>query len=95
MEISGIRWNLGEFGKIREISGKFRGIPWNSVGFCIAFSMNSVGIPGGFRGNAGFSGKFGVWGWFRGNWGVKSTGPNFIHPHPPTPENTLLGVGGV
>ena len=23
------------------------------------------------------------------------TGPNFIHPHPPTPENTLLGVGGV
>ena len=21
------------------------------------------------------------------------TGPNFIHPHPPTPENTLLGVG--
>ena len=23
------------------------------------------------------------------------TGPNFIHPHPPTPTNTLLGVGGV
>ena len=23
------------------------------------------------------------------------TGPNFIHPHPPTPKNTLLGVGGV
>ena len=23
------------------------------------------------------------------------TGPDFIHPHPPTPENTLLGVGGV
>ena len=21
------------------------------------------------------------------------TGPNFIHPHPPTLENTLLGVG--
>ena len=25
----------------------------------------------------------------------KDTGPNFIHPHPPTPKNTLLGVGGV
>ena len=23
------------------------------------------------------------------------TGPNFIHPDPPTPESTLLGVGGV
>ena len=23
------------------------------------------------------------------------TGPNFIHAHPPSPENTLLGVGGV
>ena len=23
------------------------------------------------------------------------TGPNFIHPHPPNPESTLLGVGGV
>ena len=23
------------------------------------------------------------------------TGPNFIHPHPPTPENTLLGVGRI
>ena len=42
-EISGIRWNLGEFGEIREISGKFRGIQWNSVGFCMALSMNSVG----------------------------------------------------
>ena len=27
------------------------------MGFCKA-----VGIPGGFSGNAGFSGKFGVWG---------------------------------
>ena len=61
MEISGIRWNLDE---IREISGKFRGIQWNSVGFCMALSMNSRGIPGGFRGNTGFSGKFGVWGAF-------------------------------
>ena len=34
------------------------------MGFCMALSMNSVGIPGGFRGNAGFSGKFGVWGGF-------------------------------
>ena len=42
---------------------KFRN-QWNSVGFCMALSMNSVGIPGGFRGNAGFSGKFGVWGCF-------------------------------
>ena len=25
----------------------------------MALSMNSVGIPGGFRGNAGFSGKSG------------------------------------
>ena len=30
----------------------------------MALSMNSVGIPGGFRGSAGFSGKFGVWGGF-------------------------------
>ena len=25
----------------------------------------------------------------------ENTGQIFIHPHPPTPENTLLGVGGV
>ena len=63
-EISGIRWNLGEFGEILEISGKLRGIRWNSVGFCMVLSMNSAGIPGGSRGAAGFSGKFGVWGGF-------------------------------
>ena len=63
-EISGIRWNLGEIGEIQEISGKFRGTQWNSVGFCMALNMNSVGIPGGFRGNAGFSRNFGVWGGF-------------------------------
>ena len=43
------------------------------MGFCMALSMNSVGrgdfmnsvgIPGGFRGNARFSGKFGVCGGF-------------------------------
>ena len=71
-EISGIQWNLGEFGEIREISGKFRAIQWNSVGFCMALSMNSVGIPGGFRGNAGSSGKFrvsGGFGWFGGSKG--------------------------
>ena len=51
-------------GKSRETSGKFRGTQWNSVGFCMARSMNSVGIPGKFRGNAGFSGKFGFWGGF-------------------------------
>ena len=30
-------------------------------------------------------------------WGITGIngGPDFIHPHPPTPENTLLGVGGV
>ena len=53
-EISGFRWNLGGFGEIQEISGKLRGIHWNSVGFCIALSMNSVGIPGGFRGTPDF-----------------------------------------
>ena len=56
-----------EFGRIRkilEISAKFGGIQWNSVGFCMALSMNSVGIPGGFRGNAVISGKVGVWGGF-------------------------------
>ena len=65
-EISGVWWNLGELGEIREILGKLRGTQWNSVGFCMALSMNSVGIriSGGFRGNAGFSGKFGVWGGF-------------------------------
>ena len=57
MEFGRIRGNSGNFGKIQ-------GIQWNSVGFCKALSMNSVGIPGGFSGNAGFSGKFGVWGGF-------------------------------
>ena len=47
-EISGIRWNLGKFGEIREISGKFRGTQWNSVEFCMALSMNSMVIPGNF-----------------------------------------------
>ena len=28
------------------------------MGFCMALDMNSVGIPGAFRGNAGFSGKW-------------------------------------
>ena len=65
-EISGIRWNLGEFRKIREISGKFSG---NSVGFCMALNMNSVGIPRGFWGNAGFWGNLGFWGGF-GRFGV-------------------------
>ena len=39
------------------------------MGFCMALNMNSVGIPGGFRGEAGFSGKSGVWGGF-GRFGV-------------------------
>ena len=45
-------------------SGNFGKSQWNSVEFsgaCMALSMNSVGIPGGFRGNTGFSAKFGVW----------------------------------
>ena len=50
---------LGRIRKIRETLGKFSGSQWNSVGFCMALSMNSVGIPGGFRGNAGFSGNLG------------------------------------
>ena len=61
------------FGGIWANSGKFRdkvrGTQWNAMGFCMALSMNSVGIPGGFRGNAGFSGIFVVWGgfgWFGG-----------------------------
>ena len=34
------------------------------MGFCMALNMKSIGIPGRFWGNAGFSGKFGVWGGF-------------------------------
>ena len=56
MEFGQIWGNSGNFGKIR------RGTQWNSVGFCMALSMNSVGIPGGFRGNARFSGKNSVFG---------------------------------
>ena len=63
-EISGIRWYFGDFREIREISGKIGGMQWNSVGFCMTLTMNSVGIPGGFRGNAGFSRNLGVWGGF-------------------------------
>ena len=51
-----------EFG--RGNSGNFRKTQGNLVGFCMALSMNSVRIPGGFRGDAGFLGKFGVWGGF-------------------------------
>ena len=61
-EISGIRRNLGEFGELSGNSG-------NSGELSGMLTINSVGIPGGFRGNTGFSGKFGVWGrfgWFRG-----------------------------
>ena len=46
------------------------------MGFCMALSMNSVGIPGGFRGSAGFSGKFGVWGGFGRFGGSKGFGAN-------------------
>ena len=54
-----MEFGSGKFGKFRE----------NSGGFSVALSMNSMGIPGGFRGNAGFSGKFGVWSGF-GRFGV-------------------------
>ena len=46
-----------EFGRIRGIWGNFGKIWGNSVGFCMALNMNSVGTPGGFRGNASFSGE--------------------------------------
>ena len=98
-ELLGIRWNLGEFGELREISGKLRGIQRNSVGFCMALSRNSVGIPGGFRGNAGFSGKFGVWGGFGRFGGSKGfsanshfevysviVGPSGLDPSEPLPQ---------
>ena len=39
------------------------------MGFCMALSMNSVGIPGGFRGNAGFSRKLGGFGVVSGDLG--------------------------
>ena len=104
-EISGIRWNLGEFGETRDISGKLRGTQWNSVGFCMALSMNSVGFPGGFRGSSGFSGKFGVWGgfgWFAGSKGFcgkhlvrwpilgRSTWTSFGHQQPINRQFTAI-----
>ena len=51
-------------------SGKFRKIQGNSVEFCVALNMNSVGVPGGFRGDAGFW-KICGFGWFRAIWGLK------------------------
>ena len=58
-------------GKIQEISRKFRGTQWNSVGLCMALSMNSVAIPGGISGQRRIFGN--MWGleWFRAIWGVK------------------------
>ena len=50
-----------KFGKFRGNSGELSGIQW---GFCMALNMTSVGIPGGYRGNVRFSGKFVVWGGF-------------------------------
>ena len=38
--------NSGKLGKFQENSGELSGV------FCMALNMNSVGIPGGFRGNA-------------------------------------------
>ena len=39
------------------------------MGFRMALNMSSVGIPGAFRGNAGFSGSLGVWGVVSGDLG--------------------------
>ena len=55
-------WASGKFGKFQEDSGELRGIQWGFAWRLVY--MNSVGIPGGFRGNAGFSGKSGLWGGF-------------------------------
>ena len=61
--------DLVEFGLFAD-SGKFerfREVQGNSAEFSrisYALNMNSVGIPGGFRRNARFSGNFGVWGGF-------------------------------
>ena len=69
-----------------EYSGEFD--QWNSVGLCMALSMNSVGIPGAFRGDARFSGKFGVWGGF-GRFGAsKGFRKNLPRPAPFTPLST-------
>ena len=41
------------------------------MGLCMALSMNSVEIPGRFRGNAGFSGKFAEFGVVSGDLGTQ------------------------
>ena len=60
-----------EFGRFRGNSGNFGKIQGNSVGFCMALSMNSVGIPGGFGATPDFQQKIWGLGWFRAIWGVK------------------------
>ena len=45
---------LQRVGGIWANSGKFRKSQWNSVGFCMALNVNSVGIPRGFRAAPGF-----------------------------------------
>ena len=57
MDISGIGWNLGEFGEIREISGKFRGIQWGFVWRLVRIQWEFLGDFGAtpdLRGNLGF-----------------------------------------
>ena len=54
-EISG---DLVEFGRNSEISGELSGIQWVFVWRLV---LNSVELHGGFRANAGLSGK--IWGW--------------------------------
>ena len=60
---------FGRFGGNSRNFGKSQGNAMEFSGFCMALDMNSVGILGGFPGNAGFSGNLGVWGGF-GRFGV-------------------------
>ena len=63
----GIWANSGKIGKFRENSVELSGIQW---GFVWRLVMNSVGIPGGFRGNAGFRENL-AFGVVSGDLGVK------------------------
>ena len=54
-----ISLNFGEIGENSRKFRKLRGTQWNSVGFCMELSMNSVGTAGKYRGNARFSRK--IW----------------------------------
>ena len=56
-KFQGIRWNLGEIGETREISGKFRGTQWNSVWRLVWIQWEFLGDFGatpGFQENLEF-----------------------------------------